>query len=57
MGRPEPNGEPCAEIDQGHQNSPERPADLGPVVPAHGIRSQPCAPIDWEAVAEQGSGR
>jgi cyclic beta-1,2-glucan synthetase len=25
--------------------------------PAHGIRPQSCAPIDWEAVAEQGSGR
>ena len=33
MGQPEPNGEPCAEIDQVQQNSPERPADLGPVVP------------------------
>ena len=33
MGRPEPKGEPCAEIDQEHQNSPDRPADLGPVVP------------------------
>ena len=30
---PEPRGEPCAEIDQEHQNSPDRPADRGPVVP------------------------
>ena len=57
MGRPEPKGEPCAEIDQGHQNSPDRPADLGPVVPRTRDPPSTMRSIDWEAVAEQGSGR
>ena len=35
MRRPEPRGEPCAEIDQEHQSSPDRPADRGPVAPPH----------------------
>src|SRR4051794_38435403 len=32
-GTAEAEGEPCAEIDQEHQNSPDRPADGGPVAP------------------------
>src|SRR4051794_15685329 len=64
--RPDRNG-PKDGRSRGENHAPRstksiKTARIGPRMgvrwsPAHGFRPQPCAPIDWEAVADHGSGR